>query len=196
MVKLDKIYTKGGDKGMTSLATGSRIAKQSLRVCAIGDVDEANATIGVARLASDKIGAGMARILSRIQNDLFDLGADIATPGDDPADGTLRIQMSQVDRLEREIDAVNEVLDPLTSFVLPGGTALAARLHLARTVARRAERSIMAMAEAEPVNAQAMAYINRLSDLLFVLARDANDGGRKDVLWRPGMTAKTEILPD
>ncbi len=196
MVKLDKIYTRGGDKGMTSLGNGSRLAKQSLRVCAIGDVDEANSSIGLARVAAEDIGADMTGALSRTQNDLFDFGADIATPGDDPADGALRIQMSQLDRLEREIDAANEALEPLTSFVLPGGTDLAARLHLARTVTRRAERSIMAMADTEPVNAQALAYINRLSDLLFVLARHANGRGRNDVLWQPGMTAKDENQPD
>lgn len=196
MVKLDKIYTRGGDKGMTSLGDGSRLAKQSLRVCAIGDVDEANSTIGLARVAAQEIGADMTSALSRIQNDLFDLGADLAIPGDDPADGALRIQKSQIDRLEREIDAVNEALEPLTSFVLPGGTDLAARLHLARTVTRRAERSIMAAADTEPVNAQALAYINRLSDLMFILARQANDFGRKDVLWRPGMTAKDQNRAD
>jgi len=196
MVKLDKIYTRGGDKGMTSLANGSRLAKQSPRICAIGDVDEANSTIGFARVAAAEIGADMTGALSRIQNDLFDFGADIATPGDDPADGALRIQKSQVGRLEREIDAVNEALEPLTSFVLPGGTDLAARLHLARAVTRRAERSIVAMASSEPVNAQALAYINRLSDLLFVLARQANGLGRNDILWQPGMTAKEENQPD
>jgi cob(I)alamin adenosyltransferase len=196
MVKLDKIYTRGGDKGMTSLGDGSRLAKQSPRIRAIGDVDEANSAIGLARLAAAEIGSDMTGALSHIQNDLFDFGADMATPGDDPADGALRIQKSQVDRLEREIDAVNEALEPLTSFVLPGGTDLAARLHLARTVTRRAERSVMAVTDTEPVNAQALAYINRLSDLLFVLARLANDGGRQDVLWRPGMTAKGENQPD
>ena len=190
MVKLDKIYTKGGDKGMTSLGDGSRLTKQSLRVSAIGDLDEANSAIGLARVAAEETNAEMAVVLSRVQNDLFDFGADIARPGEDPADGSLRIQMSQIDRLEREIDAVNEALDPLTSFVLPGGTELAARLHLARAITRRAERSVMALAEAEPVNAQALAYINWLSDLLFVLARQANDLGRTDVLWQPGMTAK------
>lgn len=196
MVKLDKIYTRGGDKGMTSLGNGSRLAKQSPRVCAIGDVDEANSTIGLARVAAQEIGADMTSALSRIQNDLFDLGADLAIPGDDPADGALRIQKSQTDRLEREIDAVNEALEPLTSFVLPGGTELAARLHLARTVTRRAERSVMAVADTEPVNAQALAYMNRLSDLMFILARQANDFGRKDVLWRPGMTAKDQNRAD
>jgi cob(I)alamin adenosyltransferase len=192
MVKLDKIYTRGGDKGMTSLGDGSRQAKQSRRVRAIGDVDEANSAIGLARVTAAETDAGTAAVLSRIQNDLFDFGADLATPGDDPADGGLRIQPSQVGRLEREIDAVNEALDPLTSFVLPGGTELAARLHLARAVTRRAERSVMALAACEPVNARALAYINRLSDLLFVMARHANGGGRQDVLWRPGMTAKDE----
>lgn len=196
MVKLDKIYTRGGDKGMTSLGNGTRLAKQSLRVCAIGDVDEANSTIGLACITAQDIGAPMTGTLSRIQNDLFDFGADLATPGDDPADGALRIQKSLVDRLEREIDAVNEALAPLTSFILPGGTDLAARLHLARTVTRRAERSVMAVAETEPVNPQALAYINRLSDLLFVLARHANDDGEKDVLWQPGMTADDENSPN
>lgn len=196
MVKLDKIYTRGGDKGMTSLGSGSRVAKQTLRVGAIGDVDEANATIGLARVTAAEIGAPMSGILSRLQNDLFDFGADMATPGDDPADGALRIQPAQVDRLEREIDAVNDTLEPLTSFVLPGGTELAARLHQARTVTRRAERSIVALADAEPVNPLALAYINRLSDLLFVLARDANGQGQKDVLWQPGMTAKDDNQPN
>jgi cob(I)alamin adenosyltransferase len=196
MVKLDKIYTKGGDKGMTSLGDGSRHAKQSLRVCAIGDVDEANSTIGLARVTAEELDVETAGILSRIQNDLFDFGADIARPGDDPADGSLRIHLSQVDRLEREIDMVNEALEPLTSFVLPGGTELAARLHVARAVTRRAERSIMGLAVAEPVNPQALAYINRLSDLLFVMARQANDRGRDDILWRPGMTAKDKLGPD
>ena len=168
MVKLDKIYTRGGDKGMTSLGNGARLAKQSPRICAIGDVDEANSTIGLARVAAEEIGSNMTGALSRIQNDLFDFGADIATPGDDAADGALRIQMSQVERLEHEIDTANETLNPLTSFVLPGGTELAARLHLARAIARRAERAIVALADTEPVNEQVLAYINRLSDLLFV----------------------------
>lgn len=193
MVKLDKIYTKGGDKGLTSLGGGSRVAKQSIRVCAIGDVDEANSAIGVARIVAAANDAVITETLARIQNDLFDFGADIATPGDDPEDGKLRIQASQIDRLEQEIDAANEALEPLTSFVLPGGTELAARLHLARAVTRRAERSVMALADAEPVNSWVPIYINRLSDLLFVLARQANDQGRQDVLWQPGLTAKEEI---
>ena len=190
MVKLDKIYTKGGDKGMTSLSDGSRVEKQSLRVCAVGDVDEANSAIGFARVTARDCGSDTDEILGRIQNDLFDLGADIARPGDDPADGNLRIQTNQVERLEGEIDGVNDALDPLTSFVLPGGTEMAARLHVARAIARRAERATLALADAEPVNKQALIYLNRLSDLLFVLARQANDSGRADVLWRPGLTSK------
>jgi cob(I)alamin adenosyltransferase len=187
MVKLDKIYTKGGDRGETSLGDGTRVAKHSLRVCAQGDVDETNAAIGLARRhAAD--GAADA-CLARIQNDLFDLGADVTRPGDDPADGNLRIQAAQVARLEREIDASNAGLAPLKSFVLRGGTDFAAALHFACTVCRRAERSMCALAEAETINSHAFAYINRLSDLLFVLARAANDGGRTDVLWQPGMTA-------
>ena len=191
MVKLDKIYTRGGDQGMTSLGNGDRLVKQSLRVCAMGEVDEANSIIGLARVTAEDVDQDTGNILSRIQNDLFDFGADMATPGHDPSDGGLRIQPSQVNRLETEIDVVNENLDPLTSFVLPGGTELAARLHVARAAARRAERSVTALVESEPVNPQALAYINRLSDLLFVLARRANDDGRQDILWQPGMTAKT-----
>jgi cob(I)alamin adenosyltransferase len=190
MVKLDKIYTRGGDKGMTSLGGGDRIAKQSLRICAIGDVDEANSTIGLARITAEQMATDVAEILSRVQNDLFDFGADIARPGNDTSDGSLRIQSIQVDRLEGEIDTANETLDPLTSFVLPGGTELAARLHLARAISRRAERAVVSLADSEPVNDQALAYINRLSDLLFVLARQANDQGREDILWQPGLTAK------
>ena len=192
MVKLDKIYTKGGDKGMTSLGDGSRVAKQSLRIHAIGDVDEANSAVGIARAEAEAVDANIAGILSPIQNDLFDFGADLATPGGDPSDGSLRIQGSQLDRLEQEIDELNERLNPLTSFVLPGGSRLAAHLHLARAITRRAERTVMALAETEAINPQALAYINRLSDLLFVLARVANDKGLNDVLWQPGMTAKTE----
>lgn len=192
MVKLDKIYTRGGDKGMTSLGDGSRQPKQSLRLCAIGDVDEANSAIGLARAKAGASNDPSGDILSRIQNDLFDLGADIARPGNDPMDGNLRIQDEQVERLEQEIDGVNDALDPLTSFVLPGGSEAAARLHLARAITRRAERSLVALADAEPVNAQALSYVNRLSDLLFVMARQANDGGRDDILWQPGMTAKAD----
>lgn len=188
MVKLDKIYTGGGDKGETSLGDGSRTPKASARVHAIGEVDEANATIGVARVAADKTGVAFEEILARVQNDLFDLGADLARPGDDAADGKLRIQAGQVARLEREIDGLNDALEPLTSFVLPGGTELAGRLHISRTVTRRAERAVAALAAVEPVNLLALTYLNRLSDLMFVMGRVANDQGRSDILWQPGMT--------
>ena len=187
MVKLDRIYTGGGDGGQTSLSDGSRIAKHAARMAAIGDIDEANAAIGLARLHA---GGGEAdQVLARIQNDMFDLGADIATPGDGSADEAkvLRISAVQVARLEREIDAVSADLGPLHSFVLRGGTAAAAHLHHACTVARRAERSAWAVAAAEEVNPDALTFLNRLSDLLFVLAREANAGGTADVLWRPGL---------
>jgi cob(I)alamin adenosyltransferase len=190
MVKLDRIYTRGGDKGMTSLGDGVRVSKDGLRIHAIGDVDEANAVIGLTRPGAGAAGAAFRDILARIQNDLFDLGADLAVPGDDPADGRLRILDNQVRRLETEIDELNAGLAPLTSFILPGGSALAAALHLARTVTRRAERSVAALAEAEPVNPEALSYLNRLSDLFFVMARIANDQGRSDILWQPGLTAK------
>lgn len=188
MVKLDKIYTKGGDGGQTSLGDGTRVAKHSVRVAAQGDVDELNAAIGLARLHAKP--GGNDEILARVQNDLFDIGADLTRPGSDSEDGALRIRDSQVARLESEIDAVNEGLEPLRSFVLRGGTSLAASLHFACTVCRRAERTMCALAADEPVNPQAMRYVNRLSDLLFVMARAANDGGRDDVLWRPGGTAE------
>jgi cob(I)alamin adenosyltransferase len=188
MVKLDKIYTRGGDRGMTSLGDGARVSKTALRIQAVGDVDEANATIGLAVQEIADAGSVLGDMLARVQNDLFDLGADLAAPGDDPADGRLRMQPNQVARLEAEIDRLNADLAPLTSFILPGGSALAARLHLARTVTRRAERSVAGLAQAEPVNPEALSYVNRLSDLLFVMARVANDGGRSDVLWQPGLT--------
>lgn len=188
MVKLDKIYTRGGDRGETSLGDGSRTPKHSLRVASQGDVDEANSAIGLARLHAGDGPVDVA--LARIQNDLFDLGADITRPGADPADGNLRIQSNQIDRLEREIDAVNESLQPLKSFVLRGGGPLAAHLHFACTVVRRAERAATALAAAEAVNPGAVTYLNRLSDLLFVMARQANDGGESDVLWKPGLTAE------
>ncbi len=187
MVKLTRIYTRGGDKGETSLGDGARVAKHDPRVAAYGTVDEVNATIGLARLHA---AGALDDILARVQNDLFDLGADLCRPesGDEGAGGRapLRVSEAQVVRLEAEIDAVNAHLEPLESFLLPGGTPAAAALHLARTVARRAEREITALADAETVNPQAVRYINRLSDLLFVLARHANDDGAKDVLWEPG----------
>jgi cob(I)alamin adenosyltransferase len=184
MVRLTRIYTRGGDRGQTSLGDGRRVAKQDLRVAAYGTVDEANATIGLARLHS----AGEAdAMLARIQNDLFDLGADLCRPGDGTGEtGTLRIQAAQVARLEREIDALNAELAPLSSFVLPGGRPAAAHLHLARTVVRRAERLTFELAGREPVNPAALEYLNRLSDHLFVLSRALNDQGAADVLWVPG----------
>lgn len=184
MVTLNKIYTKTGDSGQTGLGDGSRISKASLRIAAIGAVDEANSAVGIARLDAE---GDMDAMLARIQNDLFDLGADLAAPEDGrKADGRLRIVGAQVDRLEHEIDAMNEKLTPLTSFVLPGGTALAAHLHLARAIARRAEAAMVTLAQDEKINEAALHYINRLSDHLFVMARTANDGGMGDVLWVPG----------
>lgn len=188
MVRLTRIYTKGGDKGETSLGDGARVAKHDLRVAAYGTVDEANAAIGLARLHLADTGTDADAILGRVQNDLFDLGADLCRPDSEtpPKHSPLRVTAGQVARLEGEIDRINADLAPLTSFVLPGGTAGAAYLHLARTVARRAEREMTALAETEAVNPEAIRYINRLSDLLFVLARALNDGGAQDVLWAPG----------
>ena len=180
MVKLDKIYTRGGDGGMSGLSDGSRRSKADLRFAAIGAVDETNSAIGVARLAA---GPGHDDMLARIQNDLFDLGADLSLPRE--KDGALRIVATQVTRLEQEIDAMNAALAPLTSFVLPGGAPLAAHLHLARAIARRAERDMVALAANEAVNTDALRYINRLSDHLFVMARQVNDA-TGDVLWTPG----------
>jgi cob(I)alamin adenosyltransferase len=185
MVKLTRIYTRGGDKGETSLTDGSRVPKNAARVEAYGTVDEANAAIGLARPHAP---AAADAMLARIQNDLFDLGADLSTPqGDGKRQaGALRIVAAQVARLEAEIDAMNAELKPLDSFVLPGGTACAAYLHLARTITRRAERGAVTLAASEPVNPEALKYLNRLSDHLFVLARHVNDKGAADVLWRPG----------
>lgn len=183
MVTLSRIYTRGGDEGRTSLGDGARVAKHSPRVEAYGTVDEANATIGLVRLHTTGEADAM---LARIQNDLFDLGADLCRPGADVDDGRLRVIDSQVARLEREIDAMNAELAPLRSFVLPGGSAASAYLHLARTVVRRAERLVVALAETEAVNPAAIRYLNRLSDHLFVLARYLNDKGARDVLWVPG----------
>ncbi len=184
MVRLTKIYTRGGDKGETSLGNGARTAKDSIRVEAFGAVDETNACIGIARLHTS---GEMDEMLARIQNDLFDLGADLCTPeGGERRSGALRVVPEQVERLEAEIDAMNAGLAPLDSFVLPGGSAAAAALHLARTTARRAERAITALAREEPVGEAARHYINRLSDHLFVAARLANDKGAADILWVPG----------
>jgi len=190
MVQLTKIYTRGGDKGETSLGDGRRVAKHDLRVEAYGTVDEANAVIGLVRveiLRTPDSRDTLDPALNRIQNDLFDLGADLCTPEDGRrAEGALRIISAQVDWLESEIDRINITLDPLYSFILPGGTPVAAHLHLARTVTRRAERLITALAAESPVNPEAVKYLNRLSDLLFVMSRAANGGGEDDVLWVPG----------
>ena len=186
MVQLTRIYTRGGDAGMTSLGSGDRVKKHDPRVAAYGTIDEANAAIGIARLHVD---AELDAMLGRIQNDLFDLGADLCRPAtDNRAAEALRVIDSQVERLEQEIDAMNAKLSPLKSFVLPGGSPASAHLHLARTIVRRAEREITALAERETVNAAAIRYVNRLSDHLFVAARSANDGGARDVLWQPGAT--------
>jgi len=182
MVRLTRIYTRGGDKGQTSLVDGSRLPKHALRIEAYGTVDEASSVIGMARVHA---GGEIDAALSRIQNDLFDLGADLATPGIE-MENALRIQPAQVERLEREIDALNAELQPLDSFILPGGSPASACLHLARTVVRRAERQACAAAEQEPLNPVAIQYLNRLSDYLFVAARYLNDKGRADVLWVPG----------
>ena len=190
MVKLNKIYTRTGDDGTTGLVDGSRRAKHDPRMEAIGEVDELNSAVGFAALAVE--GETLAN-LRRIQNDLFDLGADLATPLGDiggkdftPSEMVLRTVAAQVAWLERAIDAANAPLSPLTSFILPGGSEAAARVHLARAIARRAERAATALAHAEPVNPQALSYLNRLSDYLFVLARAINASGDGDVQWVPG----------
>lgn len=189
MVVLNKIYTKTGDDGTTALGTGERRLKFDLRVDAYGTVDECNAAIGVARLHTQPHEQLHAMLL-RIQNDLFDLGADLATPeGDEkPEYESLRIVDAQIDRLEGDIDTLNAKLNPLRSFILPGGSAAAATLHVARTVARRAERLIVELAETpgEHVNPACIRYLNRASDFLFVAARHANNGGEDDILWVPG----------
>lgn len=189
MVKLNKIYTRTGDDGTTGLVDGSRLPKHAARMEAIGAVDEANSALGLAAVALAD--CEFAAPLYRIQNDLFDLGADLATPaGEDddfaPSEMVLRIVAAQVAWLESAIDDANARLEPLTSFVLPGGSDAAARLHVARASVRRAERAMTAMAAQMPTNSEALAYINRLSDYLFVLARVANDDGRADVKWVPG----------
>ncbi|MDX1710433.1 MAG: cob(I)yrinic acid a,c-diamide adenosyltransferase [Rhodovibrionaceae bacterium] len=214
MVQLTRIYTRGGDKGKTSLGTGQRVVKHAPRVAAYGTVDEANAVIGMAQVELSDAAARLredvtahlkdsgtqkraqanlvavelvSEILARVQNDLFDLGADLCTPEvDDPEYPPLRIAEGQVKRLESEIDQINAELKPLDSFILPGGKPAAALLHLARTVVRRAEREITALGEEEKINLEALRYVNRLSDLLFVMARYVNDRGENDVLWKPG----------
>jgi len=190
MVTLNRIYTRTGDAGTTRLATGAQVSKTDLRVEAYGAVDEANACVGMARvhLAAD---AELDAMLARIQNEMFDLGADLATPPKpDEAEGAaLRILDGQIARIEAEIDRMNDQLPPLTSFILPGGTPAAAALHLARTVCRRAERDAVRLIEAgEPISAPSLRYLNRLSDFLFVAARWANDRGQAEVFWKSGAT--------
>ena len=189
MVVLSKIYTKTGDAGETALGNGNRVAKHSARVTAYGTVDETNATVGMARL---HVTGDMDAALQRISNDLFDLGADLCSP-DMHLDASapyppLRVIAGQVSRLEREIDAMNVKLTPLRSFILPGGTALSAQLHLCRTVSRRAERLTVELATMEEINHEAVKYLNRLSDWFFVAGRIANNDGKDDVLWVPGLT--------
>jgi cob(I)alamin adenosyltransferase len=214
MVQLTRIYTKSGDKGKTSLGTGKRVAKHDPRVAAYGTTDEANAILGMVQIELTKAAQNLredvsahldesgtqkkaqadlvavefvSEVLARVQNDLFDVGADLCTPeAENPEYPPLRIVASQVERLEREIDRINEELEPLSSFVLPGGKPSAALLHVARTVVRRAEREITALGEQEKINMEALRYVNRLSDLLFVMARYVNDRGAGDVLWKPG----------
>lgn len=192
MVILNKIYTKTGDDGSTGLGNGERRKKYDLRVAAYGTVDEANAAIGVARLSTGENHAKLDEMLLAIQNDMFDLGADLATPeGEKPPEyEPLRIIQSQVQRVENDIDCLNAELAPLRTFVLPGGVPAAASLHLARTIARRAERLMVELSEDkdENINRQALIYINRLSDFLFVAARHVNDCGSSDILWVPGKT--------
>ena len=200
MVKLNVIYTRTGDKGETGLGDGSRRPKSDARVQAMGDVDETNSAIGLALIAvgnaSDAADLAIEPMLQRIQNDLFDLGADLCLPrrADEAPGAVLRVAPSQVKALEKAIDALNEKLHPLRSFVLPGGTAAAAALHQARVVCRRAERAMVALAaiEGEEVGEAALAYVNRLSDYLFVAARAANDFGRSDILWAPGANQSDE----
>lgn len=190
MVKLNKIYTRTGDDGSTGLVDGSRLSKDSLRVAAYGDVDETNAAIGVVRLhlSNQRVDA----MLARVQNELFDLGADLATPlpkaGDTDSEYALRMVPDQITRLETELDALNADMDALKSFVLPGGSPPSAYLHQARTICRRAERAMVALSHAEAVNPSALAYINRLSDYLFVMGRWCNGQGAGDVMWVPGNT--------
>lgn len=194
MVKLNKIYTKTGDDGTTGLVRGPRRMKHDLRVDCYGTVDEANSFVGMARLQTSAM-PRIDRLLARVQNDLFDVGSDLATPGTDApgAEPSLRVTPAQVEWIEHQIDQYNEALKPLTSFVLPGGTPLAAHLHVARTVVRRAERLTVDLMAREPdTNPAVIIYLNRLSDLLFVMGRVANGQGEKDVLWAPGRFAKGE----
>lgn len=190
MVQLTRIYTRGGDRGKTSLGTGQRVRKYDLRVEAYGTVDEVNSTLGLARLHTTE-SPEIDRLLSLIQNDLFDLGADLCTPEQENSEHPpLRLSAYQVERLEKAIDEYNAALDPLDSFVLPGGSALSAIMHQIRTVCRRAERLVCALADQEVINKEGLCYLNRLSDLAFVLARYANNRGKDDILWVPGRNRK------
>ncbi len=187
MVKLNKIYTRTGDEGSTGLADGSRVAKDDIRVQAYGAVDEVNAAVGLAR---NYIAPNILKALSRIQNDLFDLGADLSTPIKTGEKMALRIVPDQVLWLEDQIDTLNKNLQPLTSFILPGGSEAAALLHLARTITRRAERLAVTLGKKEKINSEALKYLNRLSDYLFVLGRHLNNNGKDDILWVPGKSRK------
>ena len=182
MVKLDKIYTRAGDNGDTSLIGGARVSKNNIRIEACGNVDETNTIIGLAICSAN---AEINKILLIIQNDLFDLGADIANPKSED-NGSLRIVKNQIDRLEKDIDEINSNLGELSSFVLPGGSLAASYLHLARAVCRRSERSLVKLMKSEKINILCLKYLNRLSDLLFVLARHENEKGKNDILWQPG----------
>ena len=186
MVKLNKIYTRTGDKGSTQLGDGKRVDKNSLRVDAYGSVDEANATIGLSILRTN---TKIKKILQIIQNDLFDLGADLCMP-DKKKIQKLKITKDRVDYIEKKIDSFNKELAPLSSFILPGGSESSTYLHIARTVTRRAERKVCALSKKERINPIAIIYLNRLSDLLFVLARYTNNKGKKDILWKPGKNLK------
>ena len=190
MVLLTKIYTRGGDQGKTSLGDGERLLKFSERIQAIGDVDEANAALGLVRLHFTQ--KNDIETISRIQNDMFDVGADLCMPQDHAKKTTLRVLSHHITRLEQEIDHMNQGLKHLNSFILPGGSSASAHLHMARTIVRRAERSVCRLAEQEDVNAYLISYLNRLSDHLFVFARCANSQGRQDILWQPG----ANILPE
>lgn len=193
MVKLDRIVTRGGDGGETSLADGSRLRKDAARIMVLGALDETNAAIGALRVVcADR--PAIDRVLARIQNDLFDLGADLATPGIDRPGP--RLTETYLLGLDRAVAELNENLAPLRSFVLPGGTEAASRAHIARTIARRAERDLVGLAAAEPVSSILVPYMNRLSDFLFVLARSLNDNGRADILWAPGRTGGDHSGPN
>ena len=194
MVFLSRIYTKTGDQGETSLGDGTRVPKDHARVAAYGSVDELNAVLGLLLASPSAMDGQLRQLLQSIQNDLFDVGADLCLPtaADEAPGKVLRVRAEQGQRLENAIDTYNARLDPLRSFVLPGGTGGAAWCHFARTVCRRAERDVVALGRSEPMNPQVIVYLNRLSDLLFVLARICNEDGGKDVLWQPGMTITSD----